>query len=234
MQTNAIITDSEASKKDIAALIPYPAEKIQVVYLAPGPEFIPQSKAEQERVLTTYQLPERFILYVGDVNWNKNIPGLIQSMEHIDVPLVLVGKAFLDENLAETQVINSLIRSPRFHAKIVKLGFVPAADLPAIYSAASVYVQPSFLEGFGLPVLEAMSCGTPAVVADTASLKEIAGPSIRVNPDDSADIATGITKALQLDKKSLRGKLVAWSQTFTWEKTAIETISVYKKILGGI
>jgi glycosyltransferase involved in cell wall biosynthesis len=229
---SAILTDSVASKNDIVSLVPFDKDKVSVVYLAPGKEFTLKSKNDQERVRAKYRLPRQYMLYVGDVNWNKNIPGLIHAAEQIDVSLVLVGKAFLDDNIAEVQELNSLINSLSVNDRIVRLGLVLGDDLAAIYSAAGVYVQPSYAEGFGLPVLESMACGTIPVVANATSLKEIAGPSILVDPNYPKDIAGGIKKALSLNKEAYIDKLIAWVKTYTWEKTAKETVEVYKSIVS--
>jgi glycosyltransferase involved in cell wall biosynthesis len=204
---------------------------IHVAYLAPSEQYVMQSIAEQERVRKKYSLPAKYLLYVGDVNWNKNIPGLLRSLKTLETPLVCVGKAFLDQNLVEITEINGLINSLSLDDKIIKLGFVPEDDLPALYTAAEVHVQPSFAEGFGLPVLESMACGTISVVAKATSLEEIAGPSILVNPNDIKDIAGGITKALGLNKETYRNKLAEWVKKYTWEKTVQATTEVYKTVL---
>ncbi|TAL62348.1 MAG: glycosyltransferase family 1 protein, partial [Bacteroidetes bacterium] len=227
----AIITDSEASKNDIARLTHFPHDKIFVIYLAPGEQFKPQGAKEQEKVKGKYKLTDSFVLYVGDVNWNKNIPTLIRAMKGVDVSLVLVGNAFLHHDLPEVQLIQKTIEETNQREKIIMLGYIPDSDLPAVYSLASLYVQPSIAEGFGLPVLEAMACGTPAVVSLKTSLAEIAGPSILVDPEDSKNIKSSIQEMLKRDRKSESQKARDWAARFTWEKTAVETVKVYKGIL---
>lgn len=228
-QARRIITDSNASKKDVNRLIGFAEDRIDVVYLAPSITHWEWSNI---------RLPKRYILYVGDVNWNKNIPGLLEAFSIVkknisNRKLVLVGKQFLNTSLRETQNINKRISELDINPDVVKLGFVKNEDLPTVYRRAAVYVQPSFAEGFGLPVLEAMAYGCPVVCTNTSSLVEIAGPSIIVN-SDSKDIAHGIVKSLTMSnvKRQLATKSgILWAKRFTWKKVAKETVAVYEKAL---
>lgn len=232
----AIITDSENSKKDIVKYTGINAEKIHVVYLAAGEEF---KKLETGN---KYNLPERFVLYVGDINYSKNIPGLIKAFKKLkpqiaDLKLVLVGKAFKDENLKETQEILQLIESLGIVDEIVKPGFVPTEDLAAIYNRATVYCQPSFYEGFGLPVLEAMACGCPVIASKTGSLPEVVGDAgILVDPEKTEEISEKLLKLLKLpmeEKQKIREKGFAQSRKFSWKKCAEETVAVYKQAFAS-
>lgn len=211
-----IITDSKNSKKDIVRIANINADTIDAVYLAPTTS--PTSFRD-------HQYPEHFILYVGDVNWNKNVPGLIRAIGHRT--LVLVGKAFLDNSLPETQEINMLIASLGLEKQIIRPGFVE--DLAPLYGSADCLVVPSFYEGFGLPVLEAMACGCPVVTADNSSLSEIAGPAVRVstNPDS---ISTGIERTIK-ERQKLVTEGFDWVKRFTWKKVAADTVKVYEKAL---
>ena len=239
----AVITDSENSKKDIFKYLNYPQEKIYIVPLAPGKEFkkleIGNWKLE---IKQKYQLPDTFVLYVGDVNYNKNLIGLIRAFKHTfeeskptsKVKLVLVGKAFLDETLKETKQILQLIKSLKLNKGVIRLGWIPPKELVGVYNLATVYCQPSFYEGFGLPVLEAMACGCPVVAANTSSLPEICGKAaIMVNPYNINSIASGIKKVLYDISiyDILRKKGLEWVKNFTWEKVAQKTYEVYKKVV---
>lgn len=245
---DAVMADSENSKRDIVKFIGFPKAKIHVIPLAPEEEFKKlEIKNWKLEIQKKYSFSGRFILYVGDVNWNKNVPGLVKAFyklrtENLELrtkrlKLVLVGKAFLDENLKESQEINKLIEELDIRDEVLKLGFVPDEDLVKIYNLATVYVQSSFYEGFGLPVLEAMACGTPVVCANTASLPEVAGKAVvYVDPYDIDDIARGISKVLHYNdtyhcKKVEEG--LEWAKKFSWERTAGETIKVYEKVGKG-
>ena len=236
-----VITDSQNSKKDIVKYLGFSKDKIFVVPLAPGEEFrLIKSTPLLYRIREKYKLPDTFVLYVGDVNWNKNIPGLIKAFKTIErlnneaMKLVLVSKALEDRNLPETKTILRLIKELGLNNRIKILGFVPTKDLVAIYNLAAAYCQPSFYEGFGLPVLEAMACGTPVVCSKTSSLPEVVGDAaIFVDPKDIKSIAQGIKHVIENEevKETFRKKSISRASQFSWKKTAEKTIGVYKKIL---
>jgi glycosyltransferase involved in cell wall biosynthesis len=245
-QSDQIITDSKASRKDIVNIIGIDPELISSIYLAPSDEYFQVTDIkEQNFVRKKYKLPESYILYVGDVNWNKNIPGIIKAFKKIKAELiksnltkyklVLVGSAFLKSDLRETNDINVLIQKLGIENEIIKTGYVSVNDLRTIYSLAKVLVQPSFAEGFGLVPLEAMSSGCPTVVSDNSSLKEIAGPSRLCNPENSQDIADKVLEIINLSQDE-RNKLVlsglAWVKSFNWQKIAHETTLVYEKVIA--
>ena len=150
-----------------------------------------------------YNLPDKFILYVGDVNWNKNIEGLIKAAKKANIELVLAGKSF-------------------------RLGYIPEEDLVGIYNLASCYVQPSFYEGFGLPVLDALSCGCPVACSNTSSLPEIGDKDVcYFDPNNMDDMANKIIMAMG-GPRDISSRV----KNFSWEKTAGETIKVYKQIIS--
>ena len=238
----AIFTDSQIWRQEINRLTGFPKEKIFSIPLAADKEFRKLPCPEMNggnfsgEIKEKYQLPETFLLYVGDVNWNKNIPGLIRAFAavikqaQIEIKLVLVGKAFLNKELKETKELLQLIKLLDLNNKIMFLGYVPTEDLVAIYNLAAVYCQPSFDEGFGLPVLEAMACGCPVVAAKTGSLPEVCGgAAVMVDPDSINSIAEGIKQAIE-NRKKLSKKGFKQSRQFSWQKTARQTIKVYEKI----
>ena len=236
----AVITDSENSKKDIFKYLNYPKERIFVVPLAQGKEFkLIKEKSLLDRIQKKYQLPEEFLLYVGDVNYNKNVLGLIKAFaefkkDHKSFKLVLVGKAFQDKNLKETKEINQLINLMDLNKNIIRLGWISQEDLVGIYNLATVYCQPSFYEGFGLPVLEAMACGTPVVTSEASSLPEICGEAtLMVDSYDIQSLCEGLksivdnpSTALMLKQKGLKQ-----SEKFSWSKTALKTYEIYQKVV---
>ena len=220
-----IITDSKSSQKDILALTEVSPAKIHVIYLAADKVFKPI------KPINKFSLPNKFILYVGDVNYNKNLPELIQVCLTNNYPLVLVGKQLVEKDYdrrhPENQdliKVQSLIQAnPN---QIIPLGFLPTQDLVMLYNLATVYVQPSLAEGFGLPVLEAMACGCPVLIGPADSLSEIAGPAAGEFNENNLK--------LYWQSPSLRLKMsklgLAQAAKFSWEKTARETIKVYESI----
>ncbi len=234
-----IIADSLSSKNDIARIAGIRKEKIDTVYLAPDAAY---REISDPKVLTSvrkkYSLPKHYILFVGDVNWNKNVTGLLRAFtllrkrnELAQIKLVLVGRAFGDSALAETQEINRLIGDNGLGHVVVTPGSIPIDELAAVYSMAAVYVQPSHYEGFGLPVLEAMACGCPVVSTNTSSLKEIAGPALQVSPKPE-DICTGISDMLERKRKVQSDRQFEWVKKFTWKKVAGDTVAAYERVLA--
>lgn len=258
-RVDGIIAVSETTKKDIVRFLGIAGEIIHVIHEAPRKVFKHLSDSETlDAVKRKYKLPEHFVLYVGDINYNKNVLGLIKACKIAKTPLVICGKQALDVEMQgvdlpslrgprdwmrfvfgkphpELAHYEKLLTEFRKNKSIFRLGFVPDEDLVAIYNLASVYVQPSFYEGFGLPVLEAMACETPVVVARNNALVEVAGKAALVaDPKDEADIAAKILKLF--DNSSTRLRLVREgrkrTRDFSWEKTAKETLKVYKSVYG--
>jgi glycosyltransferase involved in cell wall biosynthesis len=239
-KANAIITDSESSKKDIVKYVGVKQEKIKVVYLAAGSEFrVLNSKEETEEVKRRYGIPDRFLLYVGDATWNKNLPRLIDAVSKINLPLVMVGKALVDKKIDMENPWNiDLVKAQGMagkNKKIFLLGFVPSEDLVALYNSAVLFVMPSIYEGFGLPVLEAMGCGCPVVSSGEGSLTEVVGEAGRyIDPDSVDSIAKGIIEVFNNQglQRDLSQKGLIQSGKFTWKKTADETMDAYRSVVS--
>ena len=234
-KVDAVICDSKTSKIDIAEKLSIPKSKIHVVYLAPGKNFRPiDNKKSLNNIAKKYKLPENFILYVGDVNWNKNIINILKAVKHSNAKIVMAGKA-LTQDIPQTKEIENQIKKLKIQNDVTKLGYVSEADLVAIYNLADLTLMPSFYEGFGLPVLESMACGTPVICSNVASLAEITKNSaVYCDPNDPKDIAKKIKHIQNLSTKareSISEKSIKNSSQFTWEKTAKETIKVYKSVL---
>ena len=237
---DAIITISETSKKDIVRFLGIPQERISVIYLAPREIFKPvEDKSLLEKIREKYNLPEKFVLYVGDVNYNKNILGLAEACHLAKLPLVIVGKQAASDDFDRTHPENKslveLLRKYGDDKDVIRLGFVEDSDLVGIYNLASLYCQPSFYEGFGLPVLEAFASGCPVVAAKSQSIVEIGEPAcLFADPGDPDDIAKKIS--MVLEDSELREQLIETGnvlvKNYSWAKTARETAEVYKKVLG--
>lgn len=237
---SAIIADSKSSKKDIVKYVGIDQEKVKVVYLAAGSEFgVLGSKDPIENIKRRYQLPEKFALYVGDATWNKNLPRLIEAASRVNVPLVMVGKALVDRDIDVQNPWNiDLVMVQGMAEKnknVFRLGFVPAEDLVALCNAATLFIMPSVYEGFGLPVLEAMSCGCPVVASKGGSLGEVVGEAGRyIDPYDVDSIANGIKEVFNSPglQNELSQKGIIQSGKFTWSKTAEETMIVYRSVVN--
>ena len=238
LKAKAIITDSKASKEDIIKYTSYPEKRIEVVYLAPDKGFRKLKKGNWEQKLKDkYKLPEEFVLYVGDVNWNKNILGLVEACKKVQKSLVVVGKQAANRDYDKTHIENqdlvSLQKQVEINPLITLMGFVSKEELVQFYNLAKVYCQPSFGEGFGFPVLEAMSCGCPVVSSSWGSLPEIAGEAALLVEPEADSLGVGIKRAWE--SKGLSSKLVKAGnmqvKKFSWEKTAKETLRIYQQAL---
>lgn len=230
-----IITISHSAKQDISTVTGAPLAKIDVTYLAsaiPGATTIDSSKPD---VLTKYHLKREYILYVGSALPHKNLKRvleafmLLKSRYKIPHQLVLVGNR--DTNAA---LLMEEAEQMKVDGHIVLAGYVPDDDLPALYQNAGLFVFPSLHEGFGLPILEAMTCGTPVVTSNVSSLPEVAGDAaILVDPMDVKAIADGMWAILR--DKDRRQAMVAKGRMqaakFSWEVCARQTLESYRKAL---
>ncbi len=233
-QVKGIITDSKSSKRDIVKYLKIKKEKIFPVYL--GKQQLPDVEGEfLETVRQRYSLPSNFILYVGDVNYHKNLPALIKAFRKLGKKhLVLVGSGFVN-NSPENYQLKNLIQQYDLNGRIKILGYLSIKELSALYRLADFYIQPSLWEGFGLPVLEALSVGTPVIVSNNSSLREIVNPQVATfieYPFNSRRISEAIKKAYRSRSKIVSQKLKEYANQFSWQKTAEETYKVYKKIVS--
>lgn len=228
-EADAIIAVSKATKQDLETLLEIPENKITVVYEGVGSEFhehVKDETATLAQVKVKYKLPEKYVLNVGSMQPRKNLPRLIEAYKKLKDPplLAIAGKTGWGKGI----VI----------AKNVKvLGFVPQEDLPYLYAGAYAFVYPAIYEGFGLPVLEAMACGTPVITSNKSSLLEVGGSAaVFADPHDVASIYEAIQQVLQLseaDYRALQQKSCAHAKQFTWEKAAKETLEVYQRLISG-
>jgi len=230
-----IITDSLHSKNDVIKFCGFPEDRIDPIYLAPREVFLNVQNGKNR----IHKFPYQYFLYVGDVNRNKNILGLLHAysifrkeIKNSSIPkLILIGKAFINNRIAEVNEIEATIKQFNLDEYVIRPGFIEDADLAGVYHNAIATIQPSLYEGFGFPVVEAMACGCPVISTNAGSLKEVAGPSIVVSPD-AESLARGMNQAASL-KKSQRNELIhkgkEWVEQFSWKRVASETIESYKK-----
>jgi glycosyltransferase involved in cell wall biosynthesis len=235
-RADAILAISQSTKNDLMDLLNAPAGKITVTHLAADPDCRPVTDpAPLQAMRRTYGLPARYLLFVGTLEPRKDLPTLLRAFASLgsagqDLCLAVAGRpGWLYEQVYE------LAASLRLGDRVRFLGGVPAADLPALYSGARLFVLPSLYEGFGMPLLEAMACGAPVVCANTSSLPEIAGDAaLLFPPGDEAALAQAITTLLLDDglRRRLSERGLARAARFSWEATARQTLAVYASLAG--
>jgi glycosyltransferase involved in cell wall biosynthesis len=231
-----IIAISEHTKKDIRALLKIPEEKITVIHLAVSKEFKPvKSPRILNAVTKKYKTGKDYLLHVSTIEPRKNLPFLVRAYalairDGIDTKLVITGKKgwYYDS-------LFKLVDELNLKNRVVFTGYVDDKDMPALYSGAKAFVFPSLYEGFGLPPLEAMACGTPVISSNTSSMPEVIGNAgILISPKDERLWARNIIKVLK-DKglaKNMSGWGLRQAKKFTWEATAKKTVEVYEKVAG--
>lgn len=237
-----IITDSLASKGEIVEHLGIEEERVTAVYLAAGPQYTPKENSLVDMaVLRKYDLPDFYVLYLGGYEIHKNVTTLLLAWTYVsqalgtEYPLVLAGK----KPVGGTAVFpdyDSYIQKLRLEEYVRWIGYVDEEDKPVLYRNAETFVFPSRREGFGLPVLEAMACGTPVVTSDATSLVEVVGDAaFTVDPDDERGLAGAIIATIVQENLAadLRQKGEKQAATFSWEKTIVETLAVYERALRG-
>ncbi|MEG2291569.1 MAG: glycosyltransferase family 1 protein [Clostridium sp.] len=233
---DGIITVSEFSKEDISKDFNFPKDKIHVTHLASEDIYKPINKTLCRNILKQhYSIPANYILYVGGFSPRKNISGLIEAFSKIhtklpsDMKLIIAGSKGLSY-----PIYKSLSERLGMTDKIIFPGFISMEHMPYLYNSASLLVYPSFYEGFGLPPLEAMACGTPVVASNVTSLPEVLGDSaLLCSPYSTNELMESILSAL-LDntiRESLIKKGFDKCNSLTWEKTAAETLKIYDSII---
>jgi glycosyltransferase involved in cell wall biosynthesis len=235
---NGVITVSETSKADITAKLGVPAEKIFVAHNAGNPAIQAQSPAKIAAAREKYALPDKYVLYVGDINYNKNIPQLIKMVKFLPdaVQLVCVGKNFRPHDIPEWNWIETQLALSDVVARVQFLATIPSdepAELAAIYSGAEAYVQPSLYEGFGLPVVEAMQCKCPVVSSNRGALPEVAGEHALFSEPIAEPLAEQVKTVLEWSKaERVRRTNGAqkWAAQYSWEQSAASTVACYKAI----
>ncbi len=230
-----IIADSYATATDLSTFLKVPQERIDVVPLGVGEPFKPTTADQQATVRELYSLPEQFFLYVGTIEPRKNIVRLIEAWSKIAAglpyDLVIAGR----EGWKCGPVKDATKISP--HAGRIHFpGFIRPEDLPALLGAARVFVWPSLWEGFGLPPLEAMACGTPVVSSNKSSIPEALGDAaLLVDPLNVEQLAAAMRDAAADDnlRKRLIGAGMARAGTFSWRRTAQLTAAAYRRAVEG-
>jgi len=238
-RASAISADSAATRDDLVDLLGVDANKISVIHLGLEPQYTPAAVdgGGDDAVLKRLGLPRGYVLFVGTFEPRKNVPGLLSAYALLRQrcpdapPLVLAGRrGWLFENSLEK------IRALGLESHVTILSELAEDDLPALYRGAGLFVLLSHYEGFGFTVLEAMGCGVPAVVANRASLPEIAGgAALLVEPDDPAGAAEAMVRGLSDSdlRADLKARGLAQAARFTWDSTARATLALYHRVLAA-
>ena len=230
-----IITVSEFSKKDISKYIKYPEEKIEIIPPAVDHNLYYQNR--NKAVLKKYRIEEteKVVLYVGAEEPRKNIQFLINSLSKLKnrIPQVKLLKVGMPNYIGVREKLLKHIESLNLQKDVIFTGYVSESELAEIYNAVDLFVFPSLYEGFGMPPLEAMACGTPVITSNTSSLPEVVGDAaIVVDPYDANKLVEEMYQLLTDDglKEEMIRKGLKRSKMFSWDKSARETLRVYKEL----
>lgn len=239
-RADRVIVISESTKRDAVRLLGLDPQRVSVVYCGVDAMYRPLPADVVAEYRRRKGLPERFVLFVGTLEPRKNIVGLIEAYRLLaadwprgagELPaLVIAGaKGWYYQDVYQT------VERAGLMDRVFFPGYVPADELPYLYNAATLFVYPSLYEGFGLPPLEAMACGTPVVTSDRSSLPEVVGDAgVLVNPDEPAAIAQAL-RVLLVDeemRRALAEKGRRRAASFSWRRAAQETTAVYRQVLG--
>jgi glycosyltransferase involved in cell wall biosynthesis len=245
-RASRIIAVSEATRRDLMNTLGIAPDRINLVYNAPDPVFTAPVRSleleESHRIMERYQINYPFLLYAGNIRPQKNIPRLIEAFAvlrgeiakhpvYSNLRLVIIG-----DEISKYPAVRHAVFQSRVETWVRFLGFVPIQTLRIFYKAAAAFVFPSLYEGFGLPPLEAMACGTPVVSSNVSSLPEVVGDAaIAVNPENVFDIERGMREALLDSAARFRCIERGFDQVrrFSWDRTARQVLEIYKDAAGG-
>lgn len=235
LKSERIICISKNSRKTTADYFNITPDKIDVVYHGVNPDLKTIDKSIARQIVKEqYNIQSPYILYLGKIEERKNIARLIEAYSFFkqevneDVKLVLAGRRHLDR-----QDITATIKRLGLEQDVIELGYITDEYLSELYSAAEMFVFPSLWEGFGIPILEAMACGTPVITSDVSCLPEIASDAAKlVDPLSTKSIAQSMCQIMQ--NASVKEKMIKDGyeriKNFKWKNTAIDTINVYQKV----
>ncbi|MDQ7030794.1 MAG: glycosyltransferase family 1 protein [Ardenticatenia bacterium] len=234
-RTDRLLADSEATRQDILELLTVPPERVRTVYLAvaEGSRCIPPDVVARVR----RAWPHGFVLYVGGFDVRKRVPLLLKALRHTtgEWPLVVAGP-LPQRDTPFTPDPRRVALEAGVDSRVFFLGRVSEGQKWALLHEASLFAFPSIYEGFGLPVLEALSCGTPVVAAAASSLPELVGQAGRLVPPDDEHALASALDALMADgaeRRRLAALAVEQASRFSWERTTAQTVAVYDELIGA-
>lgn len=231
-----VIAISESTRQEVVRLLGKPAEQVDVIYCGVDERFHPQDPSAVAAFRRDKGLPEQFVLFLGTLEPRKNIVSLLEAYARLvasdggSVPALIVagGKGWFYED------IFAAVERLDLTDRVILAGYVPEEEKPLWYNTAELFVYPSLFEGFGLPPLEAMACGTPVIVSDTSSLPEVVGDAgIKVPPGNVAALADAMAAMLcdPAVRAEWKQRGLAQAARFSWRETAQQTIHVYERAL---
>lgn len=250
-----VVAVSGATRRDVESEFGIRPERVRRIYNAPDPRFVQQQlpadarsagpevqERYRERILERYQIKYPFILYVGNIRPQKNIPRLVEAFAVLrgeladhpvykDLRLIIIG-----DEISRYPAVRLAVMQSRVDNAVRFLGFVPIDTLRVFYEAATAFAFPSLYEGFGLPPLEAMACGTPVLTSNTSSLPETVGDAaLTVDPADEEGLAEGLRFLAEDDViwRHYRQRGLERAAQFTWRRTAEATLHTYRRAILG-
>jgi glycosyltransferase involved in cell wall biosynthesis len=236
----AIVTDSRSSREDILRLLRVDPARVRVVYLAAEDRFKPVRDPRQlQRVRQKYGLPEEYVLYLGGFDQRKNLSTLLAAYAALDAdlsretPLVIAGQLPAQDSDFFPDP-RRMVQRWNLQDKVFFIGWVAEDDKPALYSGAALFVFPSLYEGFGLTILEAMSCGTAVIASSSSSLPEIAGEAAMLfDPYQTEELAEAVSSLLRNEtrREELATRGLERARLFSLEKMISQTMQVYESVM---
>ncbi len=230
---SAICTVSECSRKDIAHYLHIPPDRIHNTSEGIGTQYTPAPPAEVNQVRDRFARSSRYVLYVGSDEERKNLPGLLQSYAMIRERGVTQTLVIVGPNQWHHHETTQMLADLGLEEHVSVTGYVSEEELIALYTGADVFVFPSFYEGFGLPVLEAMACGAPVITSNCSSLPEVAGDAaILIDPADTEALAAQIMNVLNDPALAQSMRERGWLRTsmFSWDQCAKAVSEVYERL----
>lgn len=236
-EADHVITVSQHSRNDLIKIMKLPPEKISVIYEAPESTYRKVNKEiSKQRLQNKYGITDPYLLYLGGFSPRKNLNGLVKAYAQLKKELAKPPKlVIIGRHSPSFPPLAALVAKLGLEKDVLFPGFAPVQDLPFLYNAAELFIYPSFYEGFGLPPIEALACGTPTIVSNISSLPEVVGDAaLKVDPHSQQAMTQAMYRLLTEEdlRRDLIKKGMRRSEEFSWTKTASQTIKIYQDMCG--